>query len=229
MRLEHKETVLSSQGTPRVKRVFDRARPPFDRLGESNAICDANRSHLEALRDQTDPLQLRQEIYDLLDDLSSGSGVTHFFVGMGSVGAPTVRRRLFDAGVRHGLIPITTVHPRATVAESATLGEGSAIMAGAVIGVRAIIGDNAIVNTGALVDHDCRVGCHAHVSTGAQLAGGVTIGDGAHVSIGATVIQGVAVGEGAIVGAGAVVLRPVSPHVTVVGVPAHTLDRRDAT
>lgn len=166
---------------------------------------------------------------DLLDDLSSGSGVTHFFVGMGSVGAPTVRRRLFDAGVRHGLIPITTVHPRATVAESATLGEGSAIMAGAVIGVRAIIGDNAIVNTGALVDHDCRVGCHAHVSTGAQLAGGVTIGDGAHVSIGATVIQGVAVGEGAIVGAGAVVLRPVSPHVTVVGVPAHTLDRRDAT
>ena len=76
MRLEHKETVLSSQGTPRVKRVFDRARPPFDRLGESNAICDANRSHLEALRDQTDPLQLRQEIYDLLDDLFKLPGAT---------------------------------------------------------------------------------------------------------------------------------------------------------
>ena len=76
MRLHHKQTVLSSQGTPRVKRVFDRARPPFDRLCESNAISDTNRSYLQELRDQTNPLQLRQEIYDLLDDLFNLPGAT---------------------------------------------------------------------------------------------------------------------------------------------------------
>jgi len=76
MRLEHKQTVLSSQGTQRVKRVFDRARPPFDRLCESKAISDSNRSVLEALRDQTNPLHLRQEIYDLLDDLFNLPGAT---------------------------------------------------------------------------------------------------------------------------------------------------------
>ena len=76
MRLESKQTVVSSQGTRRVKRVFDQARPPFDRLGESNAISDANRSYLEALRDQTNPLQLRQEIYDLLDELFNLPGAT---------------------------------------------------------------------------------------------------------------------------------------------------------
>jgi hypothetical protein len=76
MRLAHKQTVLSAQGTPRVKRVFDRARPPFDRLCKSNAISGTNRSYLQALRDQTNPLQLRQEIYDLLDVLFTLPGAT---------------------------------------------------------------------------------------------------------------------------------------------------------
>ena len=69
MRLEEKQTVISSQGKQRIKRIHDRPRPPFDRLCESKAISDTHRSYLETLRDQTDPLQLHDEIYDLLDDL----------------------------------------------------------------------------------------------------------------------------------------------------------------
>jgi hypothetical protein len=76
MRLQHKEPVVSSQGTIRPKRLHDVARPPFDRLCESNAISSADRSHLEALRYRTNPLQLRREIHKALDELFRMPGAT---------------------------------------------------------------------------------------------------------------------------------------------------------
>jgi hypothetical protein len=76
MRLEQKHTHPSSHGAPRIKRVFDRARPPLDRLCESQAISAADRSYLQALRDQTNPRQLRREIYRLLDALFGLPGAT---------------------------------------------------------------------------------------------------------------------------------------------------------
>lgn len=69
MRLAQKQTVIGPQGQQRIKRIHDQARPPFDRLCDSQAISDTNRSYLEALRDQTDRLQLHDELYNLLDHL----------------------------------------------------------------------------------------------------------------------------------------------------------------
>jgi hypothetical protein len=64
------KTVIPVEGQPaRVKRRYDQAQTPFDRLCATNAISDENRQTLQALRDQTNPRQLRQEIYDLLDYL----------------------------------------------------------------------------------------------------------------------------------------------------------------
>jgi hypothetical protein len=54
---------------PHVKRHYDQAQTPFDRLCATDAISDADRQRLQLLRDQTNPRQLRQEIYDLLDYL----------------------------------------------------------------------------------------------------------------------------------------------------------------
>jgi hypothetical protein len=76
MRLEQKHIHPSSHGAPRIKRVFDRARPPLDRLCESQAISAADRSYLHALRDQTNPRQLRREIYRLLNALFALPGAT---------------------------------------------------------------------------------------------------------------------------------------------------------
>ncbi len=57
-----------------VKRRYDRAATPFDRLCATKAISHEHRVELQALRDRTNPRQLRQEIRDLTDYLLSLPG-----------------------------------------------------------------------------------------------------------------------------------------------------------
>jgi hypothetical protein len=64
------KTVIPVEGrSARVKRRYDQAQTPFDRLCATNAISDEIRHRLQALRDQTNPRQLRREIYEVLDYL----------------------------------------------------------------------------------------------------------------------------------------------------------------
>jgi hypothetical protein len=74
MRLSEKRW-LHQEGQPsRIKRRHDLARTPFDRLCETKAISKERRAKLETLRDQTNPRQLRQEIYELIDYISTLPG-----------------------------------------------------------------------------------------------------------------------------------------------------------
>jgi hypothetical protein len=58
------------EGQPsRLRRRFDRARTPLDRLCETDAISEQQKAQLRALHDQTNPRQLRREIYQLLDEI----------------------------------------------------------------------------------------------------------------------------------------------------------------
>ena len=67
MRLTEK-TSIHQEGQPsRIKRRHDQAATPFDRLCATKAIPKDRREQLETLRDHTNPRQLRQEIYDLID------------------------------------------------------------------------------------------------------------------------------------------------------------------
>jgi hypothetical protein len=52
-----------------VKRRYDEAQTPFDRLCATQAISDPLRQQLDSLRTQTNPRQLRQDIYALIDHL----------------------------------------------------------------------------------------------------------------------------------------------------------------
>lgn len=62
--------ITTTEGEPvRITRCYDQAQTPFDRLCATNAITDTKRQQLESLRNQTNPRQLRQEIYDLIDYL----------------------------------------------------------------------------------------------------------------------------------------------------------------
>jgi len=65
-----------SQGpqSTRVKRRYDQASTPFDRLCATTALSQERREQLQAIRDQTNPRQLRQEIQDLTDYLLSLPG-----------------------------------------------------------------------------------------------------------------------------------------------------------
>ncbi len=56
-------------GSTRIQRRHDTARTPFERLCETTAILPQRRAEIEALRDRTNPRQLRQEIYDAIPRL----------------------------------------------------------------------------------------------------------------------------------------------------------------
>jgi hypothetical protein len=70
MRLAEKIVLpnVDGRGT-RIKRRFDDARTPFDRLCATGMLDETQREQFEALREQTNPRQLRQDIYTLLDQL----------------------------------------------------------------------------------------------------------------------------------------------------------------
>jgi len=72
MRLVEKTTSPSPplQGQPfRIRRRFDRAHTPLDRLCETDAISEQQKQQLRTLRDQTNPRQLRREIHQLQSEI----------------------------------------------------------------------------------------------------------------------------------------------------------------
>lgn len=156
---------------------------------------------------------------DLLPRLA-GSRADAFAVGLGGVRDNLPRRRLYEAGLAHGLTPLTFVHPRAFCSPRAVLGPGCQLMPMAVVNAGAALGANVIVNSGAVVEHDCRVGDHAHVATGARLCSTVSVGANAHIGAGAVVKQLVRIGDDAVVAAGAAVVKDVPAGALAKGVPA---------
>ena len=71
MHLQEKIYVSGEGGSLRVKRRFDQAQTPFERLCATNAIPQECREQLEQLRKRTNPRRLRKEIYDLIDHIFS--------------------------------------------------------------------------------------------------------------------------------------------------------------
>jgi len=69
MRLEEKIAVSSPDRHHRVIRHFDRARTPLDRLLETDALDEKNKEYYLSLRKQTNPLKLRETIYNLMHEL----------------------------------------------------------------------------------------------------------------------------------------------------------------
>jgi len=60
MRLVAKEPLPAENGRPaRVRRQFDRARPPLDRLCETGVLPGQKQQELLASREKTNPLELR--------------------------------------------------------------------------------------------------------------------------------------------------------------------------
>ena len=67
------KTIIPGDGQrpARSRYEYDEARTPFDRLCNTDTLTPHQRQHLEALREQTNPRKLRQEIYEWLDYLFS--------------------------------------------------------------------------------------------------------------------------------------------------------------
>jgi hypothetical protein len=71
MRLEEKLITPLGDGRSRVRRRYDTARTPFDRLCATGKLDQAVQKKLEKLRQDTNPRQLRQEIGRMLDKLQT--------------------------------------------------------------------------------------------------------------------------------------------------------------
>ena len=74
MRLQEKTYIAGESQPSRVKRRFDQAQTPFDRLCATGILPPERQEELERLRQRTNPRRLRQEIYDLIDYIFSLPG-----------------------------------------------------------------------------------------------------------------------------------------------------------
>lgn len=152
-------------------------------------------------------------------------GIHNAFIGLGTVGDLSPRKRLYENVRNLGLDIVNAIHPHVIISKSAKIGHGPTVMAGAIINSCVILGEDVIVNTGAIIEHDCVIGSHVHIATGARLASTVYVGDGTHIGIGAVIRQCIRIGSNALIGAGAVVVKDVANGQTVVGNPARPMEK----
>jgi len=67
MRVAEKTVIAEDGQRTKIKRRYDAARPPFDRVCATEGISHEQRAQLTALRDQTNPRQLLATIQELID------------------------------------------------------------------------------------------------------------------------------------------------------------------
>ena len=104
------------------------------------------------------------------------------------------------------------IHPGATIGRRVFIDHGM----GVVIGETTEIGDDVLMYQGVVLGGTSQRKAKRHPTIEAE----------AVIGSGATVLGPIVVGKGARVGSGSVVVHPVPPGASVVGVPAHTTERR---
>lgn len=148
------------------------------------------------------------------------------------VGAPQMRERLMSKAAAAGFEFATVIHPRVERSRWIDIGPGTLICAGNLLTTNITLGRHVQINLDCTVGHDVVMGDYATLAPGVHVSGYVHLGQRVYVGTGATIINGTAanplvIGDDVVVGAGACVTKSVPPGLTVVGVPAQPLKRKE--
>ncbi len=90
------------------------------------------------------------------------------------------------------------------------------------------IGLHTQLHASCTIGHDTRLADFVTVAPGANVSGRVEAGEGTFIGAGAVILPDLKLGAWSIIAAGAVVTGDVEDNVTVAGVPARVIARRQA-
>lgn len=207
-----------------VPKVSDTGAKPSS-AGEAHAapqVHTANKSH------QTEAhmglrQRMREDVEAVLDrdpSATSRKDVVLYATGLHAVWSYRIQHALWERGHRGLAMWLSRrsrrrygveIHPAARIGRRFVIDHGM----GVVIGATAIIGDDVLIYQGVTLGMTGHHGGKRHP----------TLGNRVMVGANATVLGNISVGDDAKVGAGAVVVQDVPAAATVVGVPAHIINR----
>lgn len=147
-----------------------------------------------------------------------------YFVSIGDVG---YRKLWFDKIKEQGLNIINIIDSTAIISASVKMGIGNFIGKMAIINAGAEIGNDNVINTKALIEHECKVGDHNHLSTNSVINGNVIVGNSVFIGSSSVCNGQLKIGSNTVIGSGSVIIKDIPEKVTVVGVPARVIKRRD--
>ena len=147
-----------------------------------------------------------------------------YFISIGDVG---YRKLWFDKIMKQGLNIVNIIDSSAIISSSVKMGVGNFVGKMAVINADAEIGNNNVINTKALIEHECKIGNHNHLSTNSVINGNVIIEDNVFMGSSSVCNGQLKIKHDAIIGSGSVIIKDVPSKVTMVGIPARVIKRRD--
>lgn len=147
-----------------------------------------------------------------------------YFVSIGDV---RFRKIWFEKIDNQGLNIINIIDSSAIISSSVKMGIGNFVGKMVIINADVEIGNNNVINTKALIEHECKVGNNNHLSTNSVINGNVNVKDNVFMGSSSVCNGQLEIGSNVIIGSGSVVVKDVPEKVTVVGVPARVIKRRD--
>ena len=102
-------------------------------------------------------------------------------------------------------LPLTAVHPHASLSPYSDLAAGTILFAGAVVSVNVTMEACNFVYPRAVIEADCKIGSFCNIGTGAIIGKGASIGNFVVIGPNAVIAPGITIGHETIIPAGKIV------------------------